>query len=177
MKYLDRFRTVTRYSTRMEKLMRSLSVLLLGLTAGVVAKWMDISSDLLGTVFSQLSVWVLLGTAIALFSSSPRRAAVNVFLFFAGMVAAYYVAAQLMGGVWSMSFAIGWGIAACLSPIAGYFTWYAGGRGWLPTALSAGILILTVAATGVLFDHMRVSDYIILTLCAALLFGRRLTGR
>lgn len=177
MKYLDRFRAVTRYSTRMEKWMRSVSVLLLGMTAGVLAKWLDFTSELLGNMLSALPIWVLLGTVIAVLSSSPRRAAVNVFLFFAGMVAAYYVTAHFMDGVWSMTFAVGWAVLACLSPIAGYFTWYAGGRGWLPTALSAGILIVTVAATGVLSDHLRVSDYVVLAVCAGVLFGGKLPRR
>lgn len=65
---------------------------------------LDMYTTNLGNVFSELSVWILLCTAIAVFSPNPRLAAAKVFLFCAGMLATYYLTAELTGGVYSMSF-------------------------------------------------------------------------
>ena len=57
-----------------------------GVLLGVVAKLLDIYTSNLGNIFSQMSVWIFLCTVVSVLSSTPLRAAVNVFLFCIGML-------------------------------------------------------------------------------------------
>ena len=67
----------------------SLLVLLLGLTLGVLGKWADFHSPLLSDLTSGVQLWIFLGCVLALYSRTPRRAALRVVLLLGGMVAAY----------------------------------------------------------------------------------------
>lgn len=111
----------------------SLLILLLGVVLGALSKWADFHSPWLSELTSGVQLWIFLGCILALYSRTPRRAALHVFLLLGGMVGAYYVTALIMRGVWAKSFVIGWGIAAVLSAVPGYLLWYArggaGGRG------------------------------------------------
>lgn len=146
-----------------------LLVLLLGMALGVAAKWLDFHSDLWGTLFSGISVWVLLASVVALYSQTPRRAALHAALLLGGMVAAYYASAEAMGGVWSQTFLVGWGLAALASPIPGYLVWFARERSVRGAVLRIGVLGFQLVATVVLFEKLRVSDGIIILLTAVLL--------
>ena len=59
----------------------SMGIMACGLITGVGVKLMDIYTAHLGNIFSQMSVWIFLCSVLAVYSSTPRRAAVNVFLF------------------------------------------------------------------------------------------------
>lgn len=131
----------------------------------------------LSELTSGISLWILLGTAVSLYSRTAKRAAVNVLLLLGGMVAAYYLTAELTGGVWSAKFLIGWGVAALLSPIPGYLLWFAKGRSKRAWLLSAGVLAVQIVLVVVLFRTVRVLDVVIIVLTAAVLLvdkvGRR----
>ena len=55
-----------------------------GLLTGIAIKLLDLHNPYLGDIFSQLSVWIFLGTVIAVYSSSPKRA--SVIFFCVGML-------------------------------------------------------------------------------------------
>ena len=140
---------------------------------GAVCKFMDVSGDWLGDAFSRTSVWVLLCTLIALRCPTPRRAALSVFAFCAGMLAGYYVTAYCLKSGFTPSFVIGWSIFGACTPLMGLAAWYAGGRGRLAWALRACILLGGLALSAVLFDGIRLDEVILLALTGALMWRGR----
>ena len=119
MSCLERFRVPLPAPVLTHRLACLALMLLTGAAAGALAKWADFSSvQLLGDVFSELPIWILLGLVIARCSGSPGRAAAYAFVFFLAMIPAYYLAAEWMGGVWGITYVYGWAVVACLSPFA-----------------------------------------------------------
>ena len=100
-----------------KKLLSPPVMALCGLAIGAIARMLDIYTQNLGEIFSQMAVWILLGALISVYSPSPKRAAVNVLLFCLGMLATYYAAAVLTHGVYSRTFIIGWTIFALYTPV------------------------------------------------------------
>ena len=132
------------------RIVRTLLVLLLGAGMGALAKALDCTPSNalpfllqrldLRNVFSRLGVWALLGLCLSVYARSPRRAAVNVFAFFAGMTAAYYLYSALIAGFFPVRYAMIWFGLTLLSPIPAVLCWYAAGRGRLALALSTLIV-------------------------------------
>lgn len=151
------------------KLIHSTAITAAGLITGIVIKLLDIYTTNLGNVFSQLSVWILICSAIAVYSSTPKRAAVNVFSFCAGMLATYYLTAELTESPYSSVFICGWAAFSLFSPIFAFFTWYAKGKGIISKLLTIGIICVMLIAATVLFDGIRFSDLIIAVLTAVVL--------
>ena len=83
-------------------------MLLAGLLLGIAARLFDIYFQNLGEIFSQIAIWILLGTGFAIYSSTKKAAMENIFPFCMGMLAAYYVTAAITHGVYSRTFIIGW---------------------------------------------------------------------
>ncbi len=129
-----------------------------GLLFGIAAKLLDIHTSNLGNIFSQMSVWIFLCTLLAVYSSTPKRAAINVFFFCAGMLATYYLTAELTASVYSTLFLYGWIAFALFSPIMGFCAWYAKGKGLLSKVITVGIIIVLLAAAVILFDKIRMAD-------------------
>lgn len=157
--------------TAMADIGSSLLILLVGLALGVISKWADLHAPMLAELTSQLALWVLLASAVALGSRSPVRAALHTLLLLGGMVAAYYLSAQLMEDVWAKSFLAGWGTAALLSPAAGALVWYARGEDRWAWLLSLGVLAVQIGGTLVLFQKIRVTDLVVMILTAAMLLA------
>ena len=138
---------------------RSLTVFALaGAALGAASKLLDIQGGYLGEVFSQMSVWIFLCTAIAVYSPDPVRAGGRVLCFCLGMLAAYYLTAERTGSVYGMSFVYGWTMFALCAPVLGFCTWYAGGRGPAARLLLTGVVAVLLAAAAVLFDKIRFAD-------------------
>lgn len=127
--------------------------LLLGAALGLWAKWMDtlacgdgnvIAGLLLRLslpqVFSRMAVWALIALAIAVYSRSAGKAAANTFGFFVGMLAGYYLYTIRVVGFFPRPYMIAWGLIALATPLLAALAWYACGRGWVATLLSAAIL-------------------------------------
>ena len=152
-----------------KQLLYAAGIALAGLMTGVAIKLFDLYTTNLGNLFSQVSVWILIGSVIAAYSSTPKRAAVNVFLFCAGMLATYYLTAEWTGQPYSFAFIYGWGIFSLFSPVFAFFTWYAKGKTIVSRFLCVGILAVMLAAAVILFDGIRVSDLVIAALTAAVL--------
>lgn len=72
MSCLERFRVPLPAPVLTHRLACLALMLLTGAAAGALAKWADFSSvQLLGDVFSELPIWILLGLVIARCSGSP----------------------------------------------------------------------------------------------------------
>ena len=99
-------------SSRRSFLLNPLSMLLAGLLLGIAAKLFDIYFQNLGEIFSQMAIWILLGTGIAIYSPTKKAAMGNIFPFCMGMLATYYVTAAITHGIYSRTFIIGWTVFA-----------------------------------------------------------------
>lgn len=101
----------------MRKLLNPFSMLVCGLVIGTAARLMDIYCENLGEIFSQMSVWILLGTLIAIYSPTKKAAALNILPFCLGMLLTYYAVAMISHGVYGRSFIIGWTVFALCTPV------------------------------------------------------------
>lgn len=86
--------------------------------------WMDFLSYL-GDLFTRLGIWVLITTLIAAYSKTVIRAAVNTFLFFAGMLVSYYIYSAYLFGFFPTRYFILWGCIALASPFLAAIVWWA----------------------------------------------------
>lgn len=148
------------------KLVSPIPMLLLGMALGIIAKLLDIHTSNLGNIFSQMSIWVLLGTLIAIFSKTKGKAALNVFVFCIGMLITYYITAELTNSVYSMTFICGWAAFSVCSPVFAILTWMTKEKGVLGKIISFGILVVTLAVSMVVFDGPRVYDIVIMLVLA-----------
>lgn len=156
-----------------------ISMFVLGAMLGIISKLLDIYTSNLGNMFSQLSIWILIGTVIAIFSSTKTKAAINVFVFCIGMLITYYITAELSQSVYGMTFIYGWAAFSLCSPIFAWFTWMTKENGIFSKIISVGILLVTLLASFVVFRGPRGYDFIILLALAYFLFIHKVkrTGR
>lgn len=143
-----------------------------GVLLGVAAKLLDIYTAHLGHVFSQMSVWIFLCTVISVYSSTPIRAAVNVFSFCMGMLPAYYLTAELTSSVYSMTFVHGWTVFALFTPLFAFCTWYAKGKKFISRIIGVGIILVMLAAAITVFDKINIADIILAVLTSIVLFRK-----
>jgi hypothetical protein len=133
----------------------------IGLILGIISRLLDIYTQNLGEIFSQMAIWILLGTLISIYSKTKKMAMMNIFPFCIGMLITYYIVAIITHGVYSRSFIIGWTIFALCSPIFAFFTWMAKEKGIIPKIISIGIIIVCVLSSIILFDKLRIYDFLI----------------
>ena len=130
----------------------ALLALAAGVVLGVFSKWLDnlaldstiglhrvIEALDLGIFFSDMAIWLLIALIIAVFSRSALRAALNVFVFFAGMCAAYHFYTIVFSGFDPGSYMMIWYGITLLSPILAVLCWYAKGSGPVSVVLDVGI--------------------------------------
>lgn len=149
-------------------------MLLAGLLLGIAAKLFDIYFQNLGEIFSQMAIWILLGTGIAIYSPTKKAAMGNIFPFCMGMLAAYYVTAAITHGVYSRTFIIGWTLFALTSPVMAYFAWMAKEPGAFSKIIAAGIAAVSVMISVLLFDHLRLYDFVIDGVLIYILFFKKI---
>lgn len=153
-----------------------LSMLACGLLLGAAARLFDIFCPTLGEIFSQMSVWILLGTLIEIYSPTMKDAALNILPFCFGMLFTYYAAAMLTHGVYGWSFIIGWTVFALLSPLMACFAHITKRCSVIPKVIGVGIVLVSVASGILLFDRLRIYDIIIDGLLVYFIFFAK-TGR
>ena len=142
-------------------LLNPFAMFIIGLCAGILSLLLDIYTQNLGEIFSQMAVWILFGTLISIYSNTPKKAAANTLTFCLGMLITYYAVAALSHGVYAKSFIIGWTIFALCSPVMAYFTWMTKQKGLLPKIISIGIVTVSVLSSVLLFDGFRIYDLLI----------------
>lgn len=149
-------------------------MLLAGLLLGIAARLFDIYFQNLGEIFSQMAIWILLGTGFAIYSPTKKAAIGNIFPFCMGMLAAYYVTAAITHGVYSRTFIIGWTLFALTSPVMAYFAWMAKEPGAFSKIIAAGIAAVSVMSSVLLFDHLRLYDFVIDGVLIYILFFKKI---
>lgn len=95
---------------------------------------------------------------------------VNVLLFCLGMLVTYYVTAALTDGIYGWPFIIGWTVFALVSPFLSYAVWICQENTLLSKIISIGIIVVSFLSTMILFDHLRVHDFLINGILFLILF-------
>lgn len=158
----------------MKKVLNPVGMFVIGLLLGIISRLFDIYFQNLGNMFSQMSIWILLGVIISIYSSSKKQAMLNILPFCLGMLITYYFVAFITKGVYSTSYIIGWTIFALLSPIFAYFTWLSKEKGIFPKIISVGIVMVSILSSIILFDRLRIYDFIIEGIMIYLLFIKKI---
>lgn len=157
-----------------KRILNPISMFIIGLFLGVISRLLDIYTQNLGNIFSQLAVWILLGTIISIYSSSKKEAMLNIFPFCMGMLITYYFVAKITKGVYSDSFILAWTIFALCTPILAYFAWQTKQKGIFPKMISIGIVITSILSSIILFDRLRIYDFIMDGLLIYFLFIKKI---
>lgn len=157
----------------MKKILNPFMMFIIGLILGVISRLLDIYTQNLGNIFSGLAIWILFGVLISINSKTKKNAMINIFPFCIGMLLTYYFVAFITNGVYSKDYIIGWTIFALFSPMMAYFTWKTKEDGILPKLISIGIVLVSVLSTIILFDRLRIYDYIIDLILIYVLFFKK----
>lgn len=153
--FLDSIRCPGEKISFRKKIINTLIILGFGIGMGIFSKFLDTtaSNELpfiiealdVTNFLGRFAVWVLIALCIALYSNSPFRAGINVFIFFLGMVTSYYLYSRFIAGFFPAAYALIWFGFTAVSPLLAFVCWYARGEG-KPS------LVLCVLITGVLFN-------------------------
>lgn len=122
-----------------QKVFSIVYAIITGVILGLAAKLVDNPNinPIFDDIGGRLGIWVFVATLLAVFSYSPKLAAVKVFSFFVSMLAVYYAYTTLVLDFFPQRAIIFWGICAVISPLCAYLMWYARGNGWLPNMIAA----------------------------------------
>lgn len=63
----------------MKKVLNPVGMFVIGLLLGIISRLFDIYFQNLGNIFSQMSIWILLGVIISIYSSSKKTSNVKYF--------------------------------------------------------------------------------------------------
>ena len=153
LKKLDRIRLRNQNFALKSKIINSLLIFLIGVFLGIFAKWLDnLALDdaiwwhrileflNLNNIFSEFAVWIFLAVTISVFSKTPLRSSLNVFLFFIGMNISYHLYTIFFSGFNPQSYMIRWYAITLVSPILAYICWYAKGDSKISILISSIIL-------------------------------------
>lgn len=155
-------------------MLNPVSMFLIGLFLGVISRLLDIYTQNLGNIFSQMAIWILFGVLISIYSDSQRKAMVNILPFCIGMLITYYFVAVMTDGVYSEVMIAGWTVFAFLSPMLAFFTWLTKEKGLFPKIISIGIVLVSFLSSAVLFDRIRIYDIIINGVMIYFLFFKKI---
>lgn len=144
-----------------KRILNPFSMFLIGLLLGVISRLLDIYTQNLGNIFSQMAIWILFGVLISIYSDTQKKAMVNILPFCIGMLITYYFVAVVTKGVYSEVMIAGWTVFAFFSPVLAFFTWKTKEKGIFPKIISVGIVLVSFLLSVVLFDRIRFYDIII----------------
>ena len=147
---LEKVRSVEKSISVRQKVIWSVVIFVFGVCMGLFSKMLDTAgfNELpqimqfldITNFLGRFAIWIFIAVCISVYSNSPKRAAINVFLFFIGMVGSYYLYSAFVAGFFPRSYALIWFGITAVSPALAFLCWYAKGSGWFAVVLS-GIII------------------------------------
>lgn len=129
----------TRLISRSKRLADILAIIFIGLASGFVIKYLDdimtfpnlnrfsdlmIHTFALDRVFSEMAVFLVIGVALSVFASTPKRAGMNNLIYFVCLNMGYY---GYMYHYWRFvlwGYILFWVVFSCVTPFLGYLVWY-----------------------------------------------------
>ena len=185
--FLEKVRTSNYNLTTFNKIRNSIMIFIFGILLGIFSKWLDnlpLNNSIwwqhilgildLGNVFSSLGVWILISVCISIYSNSPLRASINVFIFFLGMCVSYHIYTIIFAGFNPMNYMLIWYAITLISPFMAFICWYAKGSGISAFIIKVSIITVMILCSFAIgmwyFDFTSIINTIFFIITLAVLY-------
>lgn len=156
-RFLEQMRTPNKDLTTSKKIINTILIFIFGVGLGIFSKWLDnmsIDDNILwqhilrvldlGNIFSMFGIWILIAIFISIFSNTPLRSGINVFIFFFGMCISYHIYTIIFAGFNPMGYMMIWYGITIISPFMAFICWYSKGNGIISFIINIGIITVMI---------------------------------